>query len=322
MGIEFSHVRATALTAIALCLGAHAGAPADYTVVECQLNDPGGDFISGVDDMTRHHEELRGMCRRARGPGVTRGQPTPRRRAGIIEFRLKRPRAVMERRFSPGRATDRDRSAEVSGELRPLAQTGMDRTGRSDVGRPSPAGRGPSRAEGPGGRAALGPQHEQGHRGAEVRRRDEEHHDGAGRVEATRHTRTREHPVGDEVRRQQEPRERPRGHPPPRTRRRDGFVVPAEHPDADHDHRDEADGGQERDGDVGHAEREEQQREQDRPAYADAVRAAVSFSTAIVDQSAGTLSSIGVERPGRVLGALVRSAVDNALTAADGQSAL
>ncbi len=53
--------------------------------------------------------------------------------------------------------------------------------------------------------------------------------------------------------------------------------------------------------------------EQDRPAYADAVRAAVSFSTAIVDQSAGTLSGIGVERPGLVLGALVRSAVDNAL---------
>ncbi|KTR16567.1 oxidoreductase [Curtobacterium citreum] len=62
--------------------------------------------------------------------------------------------------------------------------------------------------------------------------------------------------------------------------------------------------------------------EQDRPAYADAVRAAVSFSTAIVDQSAGTLSGIGVERPGRVLGALVRSAVDNALAAADGQAAL
>ncbi|QKS14591.1 DUF2520 domain-containing protein [Curtobacterium sp. Csp1] len=62
--------------------------------------------------------------------------------------------------------------------------------------------------------------------------------------------------------------------------------------------------------------------EQDRPAYADAVRAAVSFSTAIVDQSAGTLSGVGVERPGRVLGALVRSAVDNALAAADGQAAL
>jgi len=62
--------------------------------------------------------------------------------------------------------------------------------------------------------------------------------------------------------------------------------------------------------------------ERDRPAYADAVRAAVSFSTAIVDQSAGTLSGIGVEHPGRVLGALVRSAVDNALTAADGQSVI
>ncbi len=60
--------------------------------------------------------------------------------------------------------------------------------------------------------------------------------------------------------------------------------------------------------------------EQDRPAYADAVRAAVSFSTAIVDQSAGTLSGIGVERPGLVLGALVRSAVDNALAAADGRA--
>jgi predicted short-subunit dehydrogenase-like oxidoreductase (DUF2520 family) len=62
--------------------------------------------------------------------------------------------------------------------------------------------------------------------------------------------------------------------------------------------------------------------EQDRPAYADAVRAAVSFSTAIVDQSAGTLDAIGVEHPGRVLGALIRSAVENALAAADGQPTL
>jgi predicted short-subunit dehydrogenase-like oxidoreductase (DUF2520 family) len=62
--------------------------------------------------------------------------------------------------------------------------------------------------------------------------------------------------------------------------------------------------------------------EQDRPAYADAVRAAASFSTAIVDQSAGTLSDIGVEYPGRVLGALVRTAVDNALAAVDGQATL
>lgn len=59
--------------------------------------------------------------------------------------------------------------------------------------------------------------------------------------------------------------------------------------------------------------------ESDRAAYADAVRTAVSFSTAIVDQAAGTLADIGVEHPGRVLGALVRSAVDNALMQADGQ---
>ncbi len=62
--------------------------------------------------------------------------------------------------------------------------------------------------------------------------------------------------------------------------------------------------------------------ESDRPAYADAVRAAASFSTAIVEQSAGTLDGIGVEHPGRVLGALVRSAVDDALAAVDGQARL
>lgn len=62
--------------------------------------------------------------------------------------------------------------------------------------------------------------------------------------------------------------------------------------------------------------------EGDRPAYADAVRAATTFSEAIVDQAAGTLSGIGVEHPGLVLGALVRSAVDNALTRVDGQQRL
>ncbi|MFZ7087222.1 Rossmann-like and DUF2520 domain-containing protein [Curtobacterium sp. RRHDQ10] len=62
--------------------------------------------------------------------------------------------------------------------------------------------------------------------------------------------------------------------------------------------------------------------EADRPAYADAVRAAMTFSRAIVDQAAGTLSGIGVEHPGRVLGALVRSAVENALADADGQQRL
>ncbi|QTX05564.1 Rossmann-like and DUF2520 domain-containing protein [Agromyces archimandritae] len=53
--------------------------------------------------------------------------------------------------------------------------------------------------------------------------------------------------------------------------------------------------------------------EADRPAYAEAIETAVSFSTAIVDQSAGILSRIGVESPGRVLAPLVRSSVDRAL---------
>jgi predicted short-subunit dehydrogenase-like oxidoreductase (DUF2520 family) len=53
--------------------------------------------------------------------------------------------------------------------------------------------------------------------------------------------------------------------------------------------------------------------EADRGAYAEAISTAVSFSAAIVEQATGLLSSIGVETPGRVLGPLVRSAVDNAL---------
>lgn len=53
--------------------------------------------------------------------------------------------------------------------------------------------------------------------------------------------------------------------------------------------------------------------ESDRAAYAEAISTAVSFSSAIVDQATGILASIGVETPGRVLGPLVRSAVDNAL---------
>ena len=56
--------------------------------------------------------------------------------------------------------------------------------------------------------------------------------------------------------------------------------------------------------------------EADRAAYADAIAAATQFSTAIVAQAAGTLAGIGVERPGNVLGPLVRSAVENALGAA------
>ncbi|MDO9590600.1 MAG: DUF2520 domain-containing protein, partial [Microcella sp.] len=56
--------------------------------------------------------------------------------------------------------------------------------------------------------------------------------------------------------------------------------------------------------------------EDDRAAYAEAVSAASQFSTAIVAQSIEALRTIGVEQPGRVLGAVVRSAVENALQSA------
>ncbi|TPW71823.1 DUF2520 domain-containing protein [Schumannella sp. 10F1B-5-1] len=56
--------------------------------------------------------------------------------------------------------------------------------------------------------------------------------------------------------------------------------------------------------------------EQHRPAYAEAVATASSFSTAIVQQSIALLAGIGVDEPGRLLGPLVRSAVDNALRGA------
>lgn len=54
----------------------------------------------------------------------------------------------------------------------------------------------------------------------------------------------------------------------------------------------------------------------DRAAYAEAVSAASQFSSAIVSQSIEALRAIGVEQPGRVLGAVVRSAVENALQSA------
>jgi predicted short-subunit dehydrogenase-like oxidoreductase (DUF2520 family) len=55
----------------------------------------------------------------------------------------------------------------------------------------------------------------------------------------------------------------------------------------------------------------------DRAAYADALEAAANFSTAIVSQAASTLRDLGIEHPGRVLGSLVRSSVENALAAAE-----
>lgn len=61
--------------------------------------------------------------------------------------------------------------------------------------------------------------------------------------------------------------------------------------------------------------------EADRAAYADAIAVATSFSTAIVTQAADGLAAIGVERPGRVLGPLLRSAVENALGAVGGRRA-
>lgn len=56
--------------------------------------------------------------------------------------------------------------------------------------------------------------------------------------------------------------------------------------------------------------------EADRAAYADAIAAATGFSTAIVTQAAAALREIGLEHPDRVLGPLIRSAVENALSGA------
>lgn len=53
--------------------------------------------------------------------------------------------------------------------------------------------------------------------------------------------------------------------------------------------------------------------EADRPAYAEAIETASTFSRAIVQQATGLLDDIGVENPGSFLSSLVRSAVDDAL---------
>jgi predicted short-subunit dehydrogenase-like oxidoreductase (DUF2520 family) len=57
--------------------------------------------------------------------------------------------------------------------------------------------------------------------------------------------------------------------------------------------------------------------EADRASYAEAIATARGFSAAIVDQAAGMLRDIGIERPGVLLGPLVRSSVENALAHAD-----
>ncbi len=48
--------------------------------------------------------------------------------------------------------------------------------------------------------------------------------------------------------------------------------------------------------------------------YAEAIATASQFSAAIVEQSSAILAAMGVDRPGRILAPLIRSAVDNALT--------
>jgi len=61
--------------------------------------------------------------------------------------------------------------------------------------------------------------------------------------------------------------------------------------------------------------------EADRPAYAEAIGAAVEFSGAIVRQASDALRALGLERPDRVLGALVRASVEEELRAAAGLAA-
>jgi predicted short-subunit dehydrogenase-like oxidoreductase (DUF2520 family) len=58
--------------------------------------------------------------------------------------------------------------------------------------------------------------------------------------------------------------------------------------------------------------------ETDREAYAEAVAAAQEFSRAVVRQGADALREIGVDRPDRVLGGLVRSALEEELRTAAG----
>lgn len=58
--------------------------------------------------------------------------------------------------------------------------------------------------------------------------------------------------------------------------------------------------------------------ESDRAAYAEAVSAAQEFSRAVVRQGASSLREIGIDRPDRVLGGLVRAALEEELRAAAG----
>lgn len=58
--------------------------------------------------------------------------------------------------------------------------------------------------------------------------------------------------------------------------------------------------------------------EEDRPAYAEAVGAAAEFSRAVVRQAADALRGLGIERPDRVVGGLVRASIEEELVVAAG----
>ncbi len=61
--------------------------------------------------------------------------------------------------------------------------------------------------------------------------------------------------------------------------------------------------------------------EADRPAYAEAIAATAEFSRAVVRQGAEALRELGIDRPDRVLGSLVRAALEEELRAAAGLAA-
>jgi predicted short-subunit dehydrogenase-like oxidoreductase (DUF2520 family) len=60
--------------------------------------------------------------------------------------------------------------------------------------------------------------------------------------------------------------------------------------------------------------------EEDRPAYAEAIATVSTFSTAVIEQATRILGGLGVESPGRVLGPLARSTVEDALSRAQPDS--
>lgn len=63
-------------------------------------------------------------------------------------------------------------------------------------------------------------------------------------------------------------------------------------------------------------------REQDRPAYAEAMAAATEFSRAVVRQAVDAMRAIGLERPDRAIEGVVRAAIEEELLLAAGDPGL